>query len=110
MTSTCRGAKIVHIRDHRNIHVRGDDTVILDDFGNRDDRLVRQREQFQVGGATADEHTFKSMNFDQMSRQEIVSVGADQWLRSTHQFAKACTHCPGRRTHPQYHCLNVPAR
>ena len=51
-----RGTEIVHISDHRDIHVRGDDAVILDDLGHRDDRLVRQREQFLVGGATTDKH------------------------------------------------------
>src|SRR5205807_6243593 len=57
------------------------------------DRLVRQRDQFQVGGATAEKHAFESVNFDQTSSDEIVSVGADQRLRSIHQFTKARTHC-----------------
>ena len=48
------GAKVVDIREHRNIHVRGDDAVIVDDLGHRDDRLVRQREQRLIGGAAAD--------------------------------------------------------
>ena len=56
-------------------------------------RLVRHREQFRVGGAAADKHAFESANFDQTSRQEIVGVGADQRLRSIHQFAKTCAHC-----------------
>ena len=91
------GAEIVHIRDDRNIHVRGDHAVILNDLGHRDDRLVRQREQFLVGGATADEHAFESVNFDQTSRQDIVSVGADQRLRAIHQCAKAGAHGSRRR-------------
>jgi hypothetical protein len=51
------GAKIVHIREHRNIYVRGDNPVVVDDLGHRDDRLVRHPEQFLIGGTAADEHT-----------------------------------------------------
>ena len=30
------GAKVVHIREYRNIHVRGDEAVMVDDLGHRD--------------------------------------------------------------------------
>src|SRR6202035_4466307 len=58
------GSKIVDIGDHRNINVGGDDTVILDDFGYRDDRLIGQCEQLKVSGAAPHEHAFKSKRFD----------------------------------------------
>ena len=70
------GAKVVHIREHRNIHVRGDDTVIVDDLGHRNDRLVRQSEQGLIDGAAADKHAFEPVNFNQTSRKDIVSAGA----------------------------------
>src|SRR6266576_476364 len=84
-----RGAKIVHIGEHRNIDVRGDDAVIVDDLGHRDDRLVRHPEKFLIGGTAADEHGLEAVDFAETRRHEIVSAGADERLRPIHQCAKA---------------------
>src|SRR5438477_6818646 len=48
------GAEIVHIGENRDVHVRSDDAVILDELGYRDDRLVRQTDESLIDNAAAD--------------------------------------------------------
>ena len=66
--------------------------VVFDDLAYRDDRLVRQREQFQIGRAAAHKYAFEAMNLDQARGQQIERIGADQRFRAVQQFAETGAH------------------
>ena len=70
------GTKVIHIREHGNIHVGGDDTVVVDDLGYGYDRLVGQTKHSLINDATADKRPFEPVKFNQTCRKDIISAGA----------------------------------
>src|SRR5262245_8622661 len=70
------GTKVVHIREHGNIHVRGDDAIVVDDFRYGYDRLVRQTNNGLINDATADKRPFEPVKFNQTCAKDIISAGA----------------------------------
>jgi hypothetical protein len=79
-----RGAEVVHIREQRNVHVRGDHPDVVDDLGDGDDGLIRQRDERLIDDAAADKRAFEPVKCNQTSRHDIVRAGTYQRVRAVH--------------------------
>src|SRR4030095_3705411 len=69
---------VVDIREQGNAHVRGEVADIVDDLGDGDDGLIRQRDQRLIDDAAADERAFEPVKCNQKSRHDIVRAGTYQ--------------------------------